>query len=250
MQFYPNGNMSYIIQYGDTLWVVAKRFNTTIDAIILANPGIVPENLYVGQRIVLPIGSGVYNANSYKINNDIFNLSNLLRLLWEQQVTWLRAFMLSNIYDIPDLEHTKVRLFENPNHFASALMPYYGNQKALEFQKLLTGHIQIYVELINTVKAKGQTNELETEWEINADEIAQFLSSLNPHWLEVDWQRMLHKYIRLIKDEITYYLGKDYHNGVLMFDEIQRQALDLADMMTNGIIKQFPKQFYNLRKKK
>ena len=250
MQYYPNGHLSYIIQYGDTLWIIAKRFNTTIEAIIMANPGLLPDNLYVGQKIIVPIDSGFYNPTINRINNDIFNLSNQLRLLWEQQAIWLRFFMLSSINNQPDIEFIKVRLYENPNHFASVLMPFYGNDKALEFKTLLTEHLQIYESIIGTVKTSGKTTELEKEWEVNADEVAQLLSSVNPHWIEVDWQRMIHKHLRLGKDQLTYYLNKDFRSGVALFDEIQRHVLDMADTMTNGIIKQFPKHFFNLRKKK
>lgn len=250
MQYCPLGTFSYTIQYGDTLWILAKRFNTTIDAIIMANPGISPDGLFVGQRICIPIGSGFYNPGINRINNDVFNLSNHIRLLWEQQVMWSRALMIGCLYELPDLEFVTKRLFDNPNHFAQIFLRFYHNDKAIELQKLLTEHLELNYELIKLFKNKANTSDIEKNWELNADEIAQFLSSLNPHWIEIDWQRMLHKYLQLIKDELIFYVNKHYQNGVAMFDEMQRHALDIADMMTNGIIKQFPKQFYHLRNKK
>ncbi len=42
------------IQPGDTLWALARKYNTTVEAIIQANPGIRPENLQVGQVIQVP----------------------------------------------------------------------------------------------------------------------------------------------------------------------------------------------------
>ncbi len=42
------------IQPGDTLWALARKYNTTVDAIVQANPGIMPENLQVGQVIQVP----------------------------------------------------------------------------------------------------------------------------------------------------------------------------------------------------
>ena len=49
----PNG-MIYTIQAGDTLFALAQRFGTTVNAIILANPGIDPNSLQVGRRICIP----------------------------------------------------------------------------------------------------------------------------------------------------------------------------------------------------
>ena len=44
----------YIVQKGDTLFKIAKRFGTTVEGIIEVNPGIDPHNLQVGQQIHIP----------------------------------------------------------------------------------------------------------------------------------------------------------------------------------------------------
>lgn len=44
----------YTIRPGDTLYNVAQRYNTTVDAIMRVNPGINPFNLLVGQVIFIP----------------------------------------------------------------------------------------------------------------------------------------------------------------------------------------------------
>ena len=41
----------YRLRAGETLSDVAIRFNTTVDALLLLNPGIEPTSLEVGQRI-------------------------------------------------------------------------------------------------------------------------------------------------------------------------------------------------------
>ncbi len=50
----PNGTV-YTIRAGDTYWRLAQRFDTTVDAIIAANPGVDPENLQIGQQICIPV---------------------------------------------------------------------------------------------------------------------------------------------------------------------------------------------------
>lgn len=48
------GGFIYTIVAGDTLFSLALRFNTTVEAILRANPGINPNQLFVGQRICIP----------------------------------------------------------------------------------------------------------------------------------------------------------------------------------------------------
>jgi L,D-transpeptidase ErfK/SrfK len=49
----PIGTSPYEIKQGDTLAGIANRFNTTIEAILLVNQGIVPENLRIGRVICI-----------------------------------------------------------------------------------------------------------------------------------------------------------------------------------------------------
>lgn len=44
----------YVIQQGDTLWKIAQKYGTTVEAIQRLNPGIDPQNLQIGQKIRLP----------------------------------------------------------------------------------------------------------------------------------------------------------------------------------------------------
>lgn len=52
----PPSYVVYVIQPGDTLWKIARRYRTTVDALIEANPGIDPNNLQIGQKICVPRG--------------------------------------------------------------------------------------------------------------------------------------------------------------------------------------------------
>ncbi len=50
----PQGSFAYTIRPGDTLFLLAQRFNTTVAAIQRLNPGIDPNNLQIGQVICIP----------------------------------------------------------------------------------------------------------------------------------------------------------------------------------------------------
>ena len=62
---YINGQTSYIIKSGDTLFSLANRFGTTVSRILFANPNISADNLSIGQQILIPFGRIVPTNISY-----------------------------------------------------------------------------------------------------------------------------------------------------------------------------------------
>ena len=50
----PAGTFEYTIRAGDTFFSLAQRFNTTVEAIQRANPGVNPDRLQIGQVICIP----------------------------------------------------------------------------------------------------------------------------------------------------------------------------------------------------
>ena len=49
------GSLLYRIEKGDTIAQLAQRYGTTVEAILLANPGAEPENLQIGESLVIPL---------------------------------------------------------------------------------------------------------------------------------------------------------------------------------------------------
>ena len=62
---YINGYRYYIIVPGDTLYSIARFYNTNVNFLLIANPGINPNNLIIGDRIVVPFGNIVPTDISY-----------------------------------------------------------------------------------------------------------------------------------------------------------------------------------------
>jgi hypothetical protein len=173
------------------------------------------------------------------------DLNNRLQLLWEQHVYWTRLTIGSIVFGLPDLDFVINRLLRNPKDFALLLEPLYGDETASMFADLFTAHLVITAQLVMAAKAgdREEAVNIEKEWYANADEIATLLAGINPFWSEPEWKEMLHKHLALTTVEAGKMLNQKYGESIMVFDQIEIQALEMVDVMRDGIIKQFPDKF-------
>ena len=81
---YINGYKYYIIESGDTVYNIAKKFNTNVNYIIVANPNTNMYNLKIGDTVVVPFGTVVQTDIKYTyeiLNMDILALKKIYPFL-------------------------------------------------------------------------------------------------------------------------------------------------------------------------
>lgn len=187
----------------------------------------------------------MYLNNSRNRNNCInqrqLQLSNTLRRLWTEHVMWTRSFIISTAFDLDDLDYVTRRLLRNPADFSKLLRTYYGNNAAKKFEELFRAHLEIAGKLVNAAKAgnESEAEELRGLWYENADELATFLSDINPYWNKSDWKTLLFDHLKMTENEAGLILNRHYAESIDEYDNIQSEALKMADLMSYGIINQF-----------
>lgn len=101
------------------------------------------------------------------------------------------------------------------------------------------GQMQVQVDSV-------ALNQAIADLQANGDSIAVFLSTANPRgFARTTMQGAIQMHLNLLLQEVTAQLKKDWSGSVAAFDESQRQAAQMADMMSEGIMKQFPSRFTN-----
>jgi hypothetical protein len=173
-------------------------------------------------------------------------LRNDMRKLWEDHVTWTRLAVISLIDGSPDTNATVARLLRNQDDIGDAIKPFYGNAAGTALSQKLRDHILIAADLIAAAKSgdQGRIAAQQARWEQNARDIATFLSKANPrYWKRGALTAMLFMHLRLTTAEVVDRLHGDWDADVASYDKIHVHALGMADALSTGIVKQFPRRF-------
>jgi hypothetical protein len=168
-----------------------------------------------------------------------------LHKLWEDHIVWTRNVILNIIDDLPGTDQAVNRLLQNQDDIGNAIKPFYGEAGGKELTRLLREHITIAADLLKAAKAGNNSafDAANKKWFTNADEISGFLSKANPNWKLGDMKKMMNDHLTLTTEEAVARLKKDYVADVKAYDKVHQEILMMADMLTDGIIKQFPGKF-------
>ena len=169
-----------------------------------------------------------------------------MRKLWEDHITWTRLYIVSAEAGLPDTDATLQRLLQNQTDIGNAIKPFYGDAAGAQLTSLLRDHIVIAGDLVAAAKANDTAKVATTkdEWYANADQIGDFLGQANPkQWPAAEMRQMMHEHLDNTLAEAVDHLKGDFAADIADYDKVHVQILDMADMLSSGIVAQFPQQF-------
>jgi len=168
-----------------------------------------------------------------------------MRKLWEDHITWTRVFIISAVADLPDKAAATERLLQNQVDIGNAIKPYYGNAAGDKLTTLLKEHITTAAEVVGAAKAndKAKLDDANKRWVANADQIADFLSGANPNWPAADMRKMMREHLDLTTAEAVARIKGDWKADIAAYDRVHEQILHMADMLSDGIVKQHSAKF-------
>ena len=166
-----------------------------------------------------------------------------MRKLWVSNAIWMREYIVNTIGADLSLDAASKRLAKSQDDIGRAFAPFYGAETGSKVTTLLRQHTSLMKEMIEASMAKdtAKRTEADKRWRANADSITTLLSTVNPtNWPMATIQPVLVGGMNLTIAETNARLKRDYNADVETFDTILAQSLKLADMFSEGIIKQFP----------
>jgi hypothetical protein len=167
-----------------------------------------------------------------------------MRSLWEDHIVWTRMAIIGIVDDRPEQSVAVQRLLRNQDDIGNAIRPFYGAAAADALTALLREHIVGAADLLVAAKTGVGFDAAKEAWYANGAEIGAFLADANPHnWDRAEMQAMMADHLDLTLAEAVARLQGDYAADVAAYDEIHVQILHMADMLSDGILAQFPAAF-------
>lgn len=200
-----------------------------------------PAGLQPIGYIAVPMVPAQMPGTGRMISAEAAGLKADMRVLWEQHIAWTRMAIISLVFDLPDTEFTVTRLLRNADDMGNAIKPYYGEQAGERYALLIREHLTIAADLVKAAKA-GETEkaeQIERDWQRNADEITDFLSSLNPYIDKEDLRKMFYEHLSLTKLEAVCVIMKNFELEIEVCERIETAALQMSDMISDAMIRQF-----------
>ena len=170
-----------------------------------------------------------------------------MRKLWEDHITWTRLAIVTFADGSQGFNATADRLLQNQTDIGNAIAPFYGAAAGQKLSTLLHAHITIAVELLQDAKA-GDTaafNDAKARWYANANDIADFLSAANPRfWPDATMRAAMKEHLDQTLAEAVDELNGNYAASVTDYEAIHLHILAMADLISSGIMHQFPARFH------
>jgi hypothetical protein len=169
-----------------------------------------------------------------------------MRALWEAHGAWTHMVIVSFVSGNPNLKAEEQVLLQNQVDIGNAVKPYYGAAAGNKLTALLKAHILGAVTVLEAAKSgdKAKLAKAVADWSANGRQIADFLHAADPKFLSRSAARQmmavhLKQVIGQAVDELTGKYGAD----AAAFGPYIQHILDMADMISGGIIRQFPSRF-------
>jgi len=172
-------------------------------------------------------------------------LREAMRKLWQDHIVYTRNFIISALANSPDVPAVTARLMRNQDEIGAGIKPYYGDAAGNQLAGLLKEHILLAAEVVKAAPTGNAAllTARQQQATANAQQIADFLSRANPHWPRATVTSMLQHHLDLTTQEATSRLRGDWAGDIAAYDQNHTHMLMFADMLADGIARQFPQRF-------
>jgi hypothetical protein len=192
-----------------------------------------------------PVASAAHHRHA-AVTTKALAFHDAMRALWQSHGTWTERAIVDFAGGLPDTQLAVERLLRNQTQIGNAVKPFYGRKAGNRLAALLKKHIGDAVALLQAAKSgdADATARAKAAFFANGRQIARFLHSANPrHWSLRAMKRMMRIHLDQVVALAVDQLQGRYAAAVRLYDVYIDHILDMADMLSDGIMRQFPARF-------
>jgi hypothetical protein len=170
-----------------------------------------------------------------------------MRALWQTHGTYTERAIVDFVGGLPETNLVVARLLRNQVDIGNAVKPYYGARGGAALTKLLKEHIDDAVAVLAAAK-EGDASKVaaaKAAFYANGNQIASFLHTANPKfWPLTAMRTMMRVHLDQVVELAVDQLQGKYAAAIRLYDVyIDHILVGMADMLSSGIIEQFPNRF-------
>lgn len=158
-------------------------------------------------------------------------------MIWNDMAAWLRAYIISTVWELSDRETVRQKLSRMPMEFVNHLRLFLGDQNSNAFADLLSGFISYLEAIIDALKNgdDAAVNEYMEQIHEVIHHTTAMLSQINPFWQESEWRDQFFRFLILTIDEANAFLSGDYVKSTEIFDTLLSHAARMSDYFSYGL---------------
>jgi hypothetical protein len=169
-----------------------------------------------------------------------------MRALWEAHGTWTERAIVDFVGGLPDTNLVVARLLRNQADIGNAVKPFYGAAAGNKLTALLKAHINAAVGVLKAAKTGNAQSVAgaKAAFFANGNQVAAFLHAANPkHWALPAMRTMMRVHLNQVIALAVDQLDGRYAAAIRLYGVYIDHILDMADMLSTGIMQQFPARF-------
>lgn len=162
-----------------------------------------------------------------------------MRSLWIERAVWIQHYITSLVTGRRDLGFVSTQAILSGTRIANIFSQFYGVEVGTQIEYFLTQQILLLAELSSTIKSGRDVAPLRVAWDANANGLIEVLTRINPFWDASIWRELIAEQFRLQYDSLVQLSSDQYVQGTANFELSQDNARRMANVIIEGIEKQF-----------
>lgn len=166
-----------------------------------------------------------------------FNMVKDFRQIATEWAYLSRFYLVAKTVGFGDEEYVTQRFFELTSRIKEKFELILGTEPANEFLSLLSIYAVKLEGLVNAILSGDQAEIESRSLEVyqHADEVAAYLSSINPYWNEAKWKELLYTFVGFLVEESSALQREDYSAFLQTFEKLLYSSLAIGDYYALGL---------------